>query len=210
MADTESEMGPKDLEQAVHHLRNGGVVAIPTDTLYALAADVFNTAALDRIFAIKGRSDDLALPVLVSGWDQLEMVAENTSPKTRALAERFWPGALTLVVQKANGLPDRLTAGRPTVAVRMPGHPVPIELINRLGSPITGTSANISGGADLLTLDELSSQLGEPVDLIVEKGPTPKGTASTIVDITSGKPRLLREGAISFQQVLETWETSSD
>ena len=210
MADTESEMGPKDLEQAVHHLRNGGVVAIPTDTLYALAADVFNTAALDRIFAIKGRSDDLALPVLVSGWDQLEMVAENTPPKTRALAERFWPGALTLVVQKANGLPDRLTAGRPTVAVRMPGHPVPIELINRLGGPITGTSANISGGADLLTLDELSSQLGEPVDLIVEKGPTPKGTASTIVDITSGKPRLLREGAISFQQVLETWETSSD
>ena len=210
MADTESEMGPKDLEQAVHHLRNGGVVAIPTDTLYALAADVFNTAALDRIFAIKGRSDDLALPVLVSGWDQLEMVAENTPLKTRALAERFWPGALTLVVQKANGLPDRLTAGRPTVAVRMPGHPVPIELINRLGSPITGTSANISGGADLLTLDELSSQLGERVDLIVEKGTTPKGTASTIVDITSGKPRLLREGAISFQQVLETWETSSD
>ena len=203
-------MGPKDFDQAVHHLRNGGVVAIPTDTLYALAADVFNTAALDRIFAIKGRSDDLALPVLVSGWDQLEMVAENTPPKTRALAERFWPGALTLVMQKANGLPDRLTAGRPTVAVRMPGHPVPIELINRLGSPITGTSANISGGADLLTLDELSSQLGEPVDLIVEKGPTPKGTASTIVDITSGKPRLLREGAISFQQVLETWETSSD
>jgi len=137
-------------------------------------------------------------------------VAENTPPKTRALAERFWPGALTLVLQKANGLPDRLTAGRPTVAVRMPGHPVPIELINRLGSPITGTSANISGGADLLTLDELSSQLGERVDLIVEKGPTPKGTASTIVDITSGKPRLLREGAISFQQVLETWETSSD
>ena len=210
MADTESEREPKDLEQAVQHLRNGGVVAIPTDTLYALAADVFNTAALDRIFAIKGRSDDLALPVLVSGWDQLEMVAENTPPKTRALAERFWPGALTLVVQKANGLPDRLTAGRRTVAVRMPGHPVPIELINRLGSPITGTSANISGGADLLTLDELSSQLGEPVDLIVEKGPTPKGTASTIVDITSGKPRLLREGAISFQQVLETWETSSD
>ena len=96
------------------------------------------------------------------------------------------------------------------MAVRMPDHPVPIELINRLGSPITGTSANISGGADLLTLDELSSQLGERVDLIVEKGPTPKGTASTIVDITSGKPRLLREGAISFQQVLETWDTTSD
>jgi len=185
-------------------------VAIPTDTLYGLAADVFNTAALDRIFAIKGRSDDLALPVLVRGWDQLEMVAENTPPKTRALAERFWPGALTLVVQKANGLPDRLTAGGPTVAVRMPGHPVPIELTNGLGGPITGTSANISGGADLLTLDELSSQLGERVDLIVEKGPTPKGTASTIVDIISGKPKLLREGAISFQQVLEIWETASD
>ena len=210
VADTESEMGPKDLEQAVQHLRNGGVVAIPTDTLYGLAADVFNTAALDRIFAIKGRSDDLALPVLVSGWDQLGMVAENTPPKTRALAERFWPGALTLVVQKANGLPDRLTAGGPTVAVRMPGHPVPIELIDGLGGPITGTSANISGGADLLTLDELSSQLGERVDLIVGKGPTPKGTASTIVDITSGKPKLLREGAISFPQVLETWETASD
>ncbi len=199
-----------NLERAVAVLKNGGVVAIPTDTLYGLAADVFNPAAIDRVFAIKGRPENLALPVLVSGWEQVERVAEDTPPQTRTLAARFWPGALTLVVQKAPGLPDRLTAGGPTVAVRMPDHPAPIELIDGLGGPITGTSANISGGPDLLTLEELSAEIGSEVDYILTDGPEPKGIASTVVDITSGHPKLLREGAIPFEQVLLTWVTASN
>ena len=113
-----------------------------------------------------------------------------------------------MVVAKAAGLPDRLTARGPTVAVRMPDHSTPIQLINGLGGPITGTSANISGGADPSTLAELTDQLGGHVTHIFNEGPTPKGTASTVVDITSGEPKLLREGAIPFEQVLQTWQTA--
>lgn len=199
-----------DLERAVAVLKNGGVVAIPTDTLYGLAADVFNTAALDRVFAVKGRPDDLALPVLVSGWEQVKRVAKNFPPQAQNLAEQFWPGALTLVFEKISGLPDRLTAGGPTVAVRMPGHPVPIQLIDGLGGPITGTSANISGDADLLTLAELTDQIGSRVDYIVKSGPVPEGKASTVIDITSGHPKLLRDGAIPFERLLRTWEMASN
>ena len=207
LTDTQRKMEPTDLESAVRRLKDGGVVAVPTDTLYGLAADVFNTAALDRVFDIKGRPEHLALPVLVNGWEQVERVAKNLPPQARILAERYWPGALTLVVEKAPGLPDRLTAGGPTVAVRMPDHPAPIQLINGLGGPITGTSANISGGADPSTLAGLSAQMGDRVDHVFNEGPEPKGTASTVVDITSGQPKLLREGAIPFEQVLQTWET---
>ena len=114
-----------------------------------------------------------------------------------------------MILEKAPGVPDRLTAGGPTVAVRMPDHPVPIKLINGLGGPITGTSANISGGPDLLTLAELTDQMAGQVDQIVREGPEPKGTASTIVDITSGEPRLLRQGAIPFDTVVNTWKTAN-
>ncbi|MCH8297168.1 MAG: threonylcarbamoyl-AMP synthase [Chloroflexi bacterium] len=203
-------MEPADLKRAVRHLKNGGVVAIPTDTLYGLAADIFNPTALDRVFAVKGRSEDQALPVLVSGWEQAERVAKDIPPQAKGLAERFWPGPLTMVVLKSEGVPDRLTAGGPTVALRMPAHPVPIELIHGLGGPIAGTSANISGGADPSTLEELTAQIGGRVDYIVKSGPTPRGTASTVVDITSQRPKLLREGAISFELVLETWDTASN
>ncbi len=210
MADTQDQSDLGDLERAIQHLKDGGVVAIPTDTLYGLAADVFNPAALDRVFTAKRRSENLALPVLVNGWDQVRLVARDVPPEAEELALRFWPGALTLVVRKAGGLPDRLTAGGPTVAVRMPQHPVPIELIKGLGGPITGTSANVSEGPDPATLSELTVQMGGRVDYIVKRGPAPRGIASTVVDITSGAPNLLREGAIPFSLVLSTWGSASD
>jgi len=208
VSDTQNDMRSADLDLSVQHLKDGGVVAIPTDTLYGLAADVFNSAALDRVFIVKGRPKDLALPVLVNSWEQVGKVAKNAPPQAQALAERFWPGGLTLVLEKAPGVPDRLTAGGPTVAVRMPDHPVPIRLINGLGGPITGTSANISGGPDLLTLAELTDQMADQVDQIVQLGPEPKGTASTVVDITFGEPKLLRQGAIPFDSIVITWETA--
>ena len=200
-------MESADLERAVQHLKDNGVVAIPTDTLYGLAAYAFSHSAVDRVFAVKGRPKDLALPVLVGSWEQVEKVAKNLPPQTQILAERFWPGGLTMVVEKADALPDQLTAGGPTVAVRMPDHPVPIALIQGLGSPITGTSANISGGADLLSLAELTRQIGSLVDQVVEVGPEPKGIASTVIDITGGEPKLLRQGVILFESILEAWET---
>ena len=192
-----------ELEEAVRSLNSGGVVVFPTDTLYGLGADVFSLAALQRIFSIKGRRADLALPVLVAGLDQVEAVAQPMSAQAQRLAERFWPGSLTLVMRRSPALPGLVTGGADTVAVRMPGHPVPLELARRLGRPITGTSANRSGQPDLLDLSALENQLGNLVDHIIQTGPVPAGTASTIVNVTGDTPQLLRGGAISLEEILE-------
>ena len=192
-----------ELEEAVRSLNSGGVVVFPTDTLYGLGADVFSLAALQRIFSIKGRRADLALPVLVAGLDQVEAVAQPMSAQAQRLAERFWPGPLTLVMRRSPDLPGLVTGGADTVAVRMPGHPVPLELARRLGRPITGTSANRSGQPDLMDLSALENQLGNLVDHIIQTGPVPAGTASTIVNVTGDTPQLLRGGAISLEEILE-------
>ena len=192
-----------ELEEAVRSLNSGGVVVFPTDTLYGLGADVFSLAALQRIFSIKGRRADLALPVLVAGLDQVEAVAQPMSAQAQRLAERFWPGPLTLVMRRSPDLPGLVTGGADTVAVRMPGHPVPLELARRLGRPITGTSANRSGQPDLLDLSALENQLGNLVDHIIQTGPVPAGTASTIVNVTGDTPQLLRGGAISLEEIME-------
>ena len=196
-------------DQALAVLRAGGVIALPTDTLYGLGASVFNESALQKVFAVKGRPAGMALPVLVNGWDMVERVAGGVPEIARRLAERFWPGPLTLVVPSAAGLSPLITGGGATVGVRSPDHWVPQELINRLGEPITGTSANRSGGPDLTSLAELRQELGQSVDYIVEAGPAPLGTASTVIDVTGDTPRLLREGAIGFDQVLRIVENFS-
>ncbi len=191
------------IQKAVDTLNRGGVVAFPTDTLYGLGADIFNAAAIESVFEIKERPGGLALPVLIDGWDQLEMVAEDVPPGAKALTERYWPGALTLVVKKTKQVSDRVTAGASTVAVRVPDHPVPRAIARLLGGPITGTSANINGQPDPRTIGELESQIGGRVDYLVTTGPAPQGTASTIVDITGTSPKLLREGAVPFGAILE-------
>ena len=192
------------VDLALQHLRSGGVVAFPTDTLFGLGADVFSEPALERIFAIKGRPERQPLPVLVSGWNQVAMVASGVTQRAEKLAERFWPGALTLVLPRLPQLPDLITGGGDTVAVRMPGHPIPLALAAGLGRPITGTSANRSGQADLLTWQEVSDQMGDKVDYLVRCGPAPAGAASTVIDLTAEVPRLLRQGAVPFSLVLET------
>jgi len=194
-----------EIDEAVRCLRAGGVVAFPTDTLYGLGVDVFNTAALDRVFAIKERASGMALPVLIDSWSQLEELTTNVPARARVLADAFWPGPLTLVMNKAAGVPNGLTAGAPTVAVRLPDHPVPRAIMQRFGGPITGTSANISGGPDPMTLAELKALLGDRVDYVMTCGPTPRGTASTIVDITTEPPTPVREGAVPFRRVMKIW-----
>ena len=190
----------KDIQEAVKLLKTGGVVVFPTDTLYGLGADVFSVSALERVFSIKGRPLGLALPVLVNCWEQVKLVARFTEVGAK-LAERFWPGPLTLVLPKRDHLPGLVTGGKNTVAVRMPDHRVPLALSRDLDGPITGTSANLSGAPDLLTLETLQVQLGEQVDYIIRTGPAPKGTASTVVDVTEETPRLVRPGAISLESI---------
>lgn len=198
-----------EIRRAAEILADGGVVAIPTDTLYGLAADALNPDGLERVYAAKGRPADMPLPVLVSGWEQSGQVAAASSVDellARLLAETYWPGPLTMVLPAAPGLPNRLTAGRDTVAVRMPDHPVPLALAAALGRPITGTSANRSGEPDIIDADELRRTLASRVDGIIVAGPKPAGAASTIVAVSGGVASLLREGVLPYDRVLETLE----
>jgi len=197
----------KELNAGVLRLLQGGVVVVPTDTLYGLAADVLNEAALSKVFDIKGRPADLPLPVLVGDWEQVGMVAVVENDDVEELVAEFWPGSLTVVLPKRAGLSPVVTGGRDTVAVRMPDHWVPLNLAANLGSPISGTSANRSGEPDLKSLDELKKILGDRVDAIIEAGPSPGGTQSTIVDMTGNSPALIREGATSFDEVLRVWKS---
>ncbi|MSQ13932.1 MAG: threonylcarbamoyl-AMP synthase [Dehalococcoidia bacterium] len=182
---------------AVDLLREGGVVAYPTDTLYGLGADAFNEAAVERVFVIKGRPHGMPLPLLLADADALAQVASEVPPLARVLAERFWPGALTLVIPRSAKVPELVSGRGWKVGVRVPDHPVPRELARRLGAPITGTSANKSGGPDPRTAADVRSQLGEMVDLVIEGGGLPAGQPSTVLDLTGPSPRIVRAGAIS-------------
>ncbi len=195
-----------DLNAALRCLQDGGVVAIPTDTLYGLAADVGNEGALKRIFDVKGRPADLALPVLISSWEQVATVAVADDNSIRQLATSFWPGSLTLVLSRKPGLSSLVTGGRDTVAIRMPSHWIPLSLAAQLGRPITGTSANRSGQDNLNSPQEIKESLGDSLGEIVDLGPPPEGLQSTIVDLTGNYPTLLREGATSFAEVLRVWD----
>ena len=198
-----------DLDDALRCLARGGVVAIPTDTLYGLAADAQNERALTRVFDAKGRPAKLALPILVSTWEQVSMVAVVDGDEIRQLAMSFWPGSLTLVLPRQPELSTLVTGGRDTVAVRIPSHWIPLSLANRLGRPITGTSANRSGQGDLNSPQEIREALGTSVGEVVDLGPPPGGLQSTIVDMTGDYPAVLREGATSFADVLRVWDQMS-
>ena len=179
-------------------LREGGVVAYPTDTLYGLGALAADAEAVERVFAIKGRPSERALPVLVASADQLDQLAAEVSPEAYALAARFWPGALTLVLRAHQSLPPHLTAAQGTVAVRAPDHPTPLALIAACGGPITGTSANLSGGPQPVTAEDVVRQLGGAVAMVLDGGACSGGVPSTVLDVTSLPARVVRSGAIAI------------
>lgn len=193
-------MVTSDMDQvvtrAVNILKQGGLVAYPTDTLYGLGANIFNSEAVGRVFQVKGRSRDAGLPVLIGSLANLDMITEHVPELLRSFAERFWPGPLTLVLKRRPEIPDVLTGGQDTVAVRLPGHAIPRVLILESGSPITGTSANRSGGPEPLTAEDVRSQLADSVDMVIDGGRCPGGVASTILDLTTTPPVILRRGAI--------------
>jgi L-threonylcarbamoyladenylate synthase len=183
-------------------LRLSGVVAYPTDTLYGLGAVVTNIHAVGRIFAIKGRLAGQGLPVLVSSVEQLNEVAVEIPTLALEMARRFWPGGLTLVLRKHPSIPGLVTGGQ-TIAVRQPDHPAPLALIAECGSPITGTSANRSGGPQPTTAQEVVRQLGEAVDLVLDGGPCSSDMPSTVLDLTTDPARVLRVGALAVEALLK-------
>jgi L-threonylcarbamoyladenylate synthase len=189
------------LEEAARCLQDGGLVAFPTDTLYGLAAVASQERAVERLFKAKERPRDRPLPVLVASAMDVDGVAVEVPATARRLMEAFWPGGLTLVLRRHPGFRSPALAGGDTVAVRVPAHPVALELLRRVREPLTGTSANLSGRPGPRTAEEVRRQLGDRVDLIVDGGPCPGGVESTVVDCTADPPRVLREGAVPAERV---------
>ena len=195
------------IEEAVAVLRGKGVVAFPTDTLYGLGADAFSVEAIGRVFEIKGRTAGAGLPLLLGSRRDLERVASEIPEIAWSLVDRFWPGALTLILKKSPSVPDIATGGLDSVAVRIPDHPVPLALIRGLGRPITGTSANPSGSPTPDTIEEVRRLLGGTVDYVLD-GAVTGGSPSTIVDLTGPTPSLVRPGAIPFDSIRSAWSPS--
>lgn len=179
-------------------LRNGGIVALPTDTAYALCADPFNEIAVARIFVIKRRSEAKPILLLVDSLAMAESVILPVDVFYR-VAEKFWPGPLTIITQAAASLPSNVTAGTMTIGLRWPIAPFATDIMSRLGRPITGTSANRSEMPSAITADEVRAQLGDSVDALVDGGRLPSRGGSTLLDLTVEPPVVLREGPVTFE-----------
>ena len=194
--------------RAVAVLRGGGVVAIPTETVYGLAADVENSAAIARVFAIKGRPAEHPLIVHAHDVDALEGFVAEVTPELRALAARFWPGPLTAVVARGPRTPRSVTGGQDTVAVRVPEHPLAREILAAFGGAVAAPSANRFGRISPTRAEHVRADLGDAVDVIVDGGPARVGVESTIVDLTGEVPAVLRAGAITPSQLGEALGTA--
>jgi L-threonylcarbamoyladenylate synthase len=186
-------------------LRHGRVVAYPTDTLYGLAVDPRNEAAVERLYDVKGRDASSAIPLIADSVEQARMVGVLTPPDLR-LAEMFWPGPLTLVVRARPGLARRLMGSGETIAVRVPAHPVARGLATALECCVTATSVNRSGEPPAASASDAAAALGDTLDAIIDGGPTTGGPPSTIVEVRSHDVRLVRAGAIAWERVLESLE----
>lgn len=187
---------PGAVERAAAILREGGLVAFPTETVYGLGADGFNPEAVARIFAAKGRPADNPLILHVTGADMLEGVARELPPPARALMDAFWPGPLTLVLPRGPAVPAAVSAGLDTVAVRAPAHPVALALIRAAGRPLAAPSANRSGRPSPTRAEDVLEDLAGRIDAILDGGPTGIGVESTVVDVTVSPPVLLRPGGV--------------
>jgi L-threonylcarbamoyladenylate synthase len=189
------------LAAAVDALRQGKLVAFPTDTLYGLGADAANDQAVHKLYEAKRRPLDAPLPVLVADIDQASELVHEMPDLAPRVGSRFWPGPLTLVLNRAETFQSLALAGGDTVALRVPDHPIPLALIGLLERPLTGTSANRSGQPPPRTAAEVEEQFDSEVDIIIHGGPAPLGVESTVLDLTVDPPRILREGALSRDEL---------
>jgi L-threonylcarbamoyladenylate synthase len=188
------------IRTAAHSVASGELVVLPTDTVYGLGADAFDAVAVSDLLRAKGRGRDVPVPVLVGAWSTIDGLVTAVDSRTRSLIEAFWPGGLTLVVRHAPSLSWDLGDSRGTVAVRMPLHPVAIELLEQTG-PMAVSSANRHGEPPAQTAVEARAQLGDDVAVYLEDGQVTGGVASTIVDVTEAHPRILRLGAITADEL---------
>lgn len=190
------------LEAAAAAASSGELVVLPTDTVYGIGADAFNPAAVRGLLAAKGRGPDMPVPVLVGSWNTIEGLVVAVPPVATKLIEAFWPGGLSLVVEHAPSLAWDLGDAKGTVMVRMPLHPVALDLLRSVG-PMAVSSANRSGRPPAVTADDALEQLGDTVSVYLNGGPAPIGVASTVVDVTGPIPVVLRQGAVALDALRE-------
>lgn len=191
------------IEEAAEVLRSGGLVAFPTETVYGLGADAFNAKAVQRIFEVKRRPPDNPLIVHVSSLDMLNRVASEVPPHVLKVLQISWPGPLTVILRRNPELPSVVSGGLDTVAVRSPAHPVALKLIEVLGRPIAAPSANLSGRPSPTRAEHVVEDLGNAIDMILDAGETFLGVESTVVDLLSPKPRILRPGPLGPEELVK-------
>ncbi len=198
------EPEPDRVNYIVSSLRKGYVVALPTDTFYGLAVDPVNLHAVERIYQIKTRQKHKPLSLLISSLAMAYTLARDSDPMLDKLADRFWPGPLTIIVRAGTKLPLRSTANTGNVALRIPDAAIPRAVVENLGLPITATSANLQGAAECTHAAAVRDQIGDRVPLIIDGGPTGRAQPTTIVDLSLGPGRweILREGAIPTHEVV--------
>ena len=192
---------PKEIKRAGDMIHAGGLVAFPTETVYGLAADVFNEQAVARVFQVKGRPAHNPLPVQIALMDDLPRLVSEIPPIAERLMREFWPGPLTLVFPASPDVPKLVTAGTGKVGIRMPDHSVAWDLIRAAGTPIVAPSANASGQPPPTTAEEVLRYLQGKIELILDGGPTSLKVASTVVDVTQTPPKILRVGSITREHI---------
>ena len=185
------------IQQAVRMLQLGEIVAFPTDTVYGLGADPFNSIAVHKLFNCKGRSSNKPIPVLVSSIEQATQVVQETPPLFFQLAKQHWPGALTIILPVKPNLPKVVTAGQTTIGIRIPANRLACQLIQHFGRPIATTSANLSDHPPATTALQVSQQLGNNL-LVLDGGPTKTQVSSTVIDLTTDSPQIRRQGAVTL------------
>ncbi len=191
------------LEYTVRHILAGKVVAFPTDTFYGLGADPFNLAAVSEVFRIKRRTTDRPLPLLVASLDQAADLAQNPPRLFFELAQKFWPGPLTLIVPASRLIPLKLTANTGRVGLRWPRNPLAVALVAAAARPLTGTSANLSEHPACSTAEQVEKQIGDILPLILDGGPTQGELASTVVELVGERARILRPGGVAESELKE-------
>ena len=194
------EQRSRAITSAAAAVKNGGLVVLPTDTVYGIGADAFDSSAVAALLSAKGRGRDMPVGVLVGSWHTIDGLALMVPQSTRDLIRAFWPGALSLVVRQAPSLQWDLGDARGTVMLRMPLHPVAIELLREVG-PMAVSSANVSGRPPAVNADDARDQLGDLVEVYLDAGSSAQQAASTILDLTGAEPRILRAGPVSAESI---------
>ena len=197
---------PELILKAADSIKKGGIVLFPTRCLYGLGADAFNPEAVDRIFRIKQRPYNKPISLLIKNTTDLHILVKHIPSTAKCIMDNFWPGQITIIFEAKSTISHNLTAGTGKIGIRLPEHPVAFSLVKEVNSPITGTSANISGQAGCSAISDLDVQIADKIDIMLDAGPLKGGAGSTVIDVTTSFPTILREGYVSAKNIIAALE----